>query len=139
MEIKELVQSVLQMVIYVIITGCGVFVVREFIKFINGKIDEVQTQTKLAEYEKVNKIIDGAQKVLENVVLSVNQVFVDTLKSEGKFDKESATNAKKQAVDKANELLTDEAVKAIEKVYGSVDAYLDVNIEAVVNKIKNNK
>lgn len=139
MEIKELVQSVLQMVIYVIITGCGVFVVREFIKFINGKIDEVQTNTKLAEYEKVNKLIDGAQKVLENVVLSVNQVFVDTLKSEGKFDKESAENAKKQAMDKANELLTDEAVKAIEKVYGSVDAYLDVNIEAVVNKIKNNK
>ena len=139
MEIKELVQSVLQMIIYVVITGCGVFVVKEFVKFINGKIDEVQTNTKLAEYEKVNKLIDGAQKVLENVVLSVNQVFVDTLKSEGKFDKESAENAKKQAVDKANELLTDEAVKAIEKVYGSVDAYLDVNIEAVVNKIKNNK
>lgn len=139
MEIKEIVQSVLQMIIYVVITGCGVFVVKEFVKFINGKIDEVQTNTKLAEYEKINKLIDGAQKVLENVVLSVNQVFVDTLKSEGKFDKESAENAKKQAMDKANELLTDEAVKAIEKVYGSVDAYLDVNIEAVVNKIKNNK
>lgn len=139
MEIKELVQSVLQMVIYVIITGCGLVIVREAIRFINGKIDEVQTNTKLAEYDKINKVIDGAQKVLENVVLSVNQVFVDTLKSEGKFDKESAEKAKKQAMDKANELLTDEAVKAIETVYGSVDAYLDVNIEAVVNKIKQNK
>ena len=139
MEIMELLQNILEMIIFAVVTGCGVMVVKELLKFINGKIDEVQTTTKLVEYEKLNKLIDSAQGILENVVLSVNQVFVDALKSEGKFDRESAEIAKNSAVDKATELLTDEAIKAIETVYGSLDAYLDVNIEAIVQKLKQNK
>ena len=132
----ELLQNILETIIYTIITGCGVFVVRELLRLLNGKIDEIQTSTKLVEYEKLNKIIDNAQSILENIVISVNQVFVNSLKAEGKFNKESAEIAKNTAIDKATELLTDEAIKAIEIVYGSLDAYLDVNIEAIVNKLK---
>lgn len=132
----ELLQNILETIIYTVITGCGVFVVRELLRLLNGKIDEVQTSTKLVEYEKLNKIIDNAQSILENIVISVNQVFVNSLKAEGKFNKESAEIAKNTAIDKATELLTDEAIKAIEIVYGSLDAYLDVNIEAIVNKLK---
>lgn len=132
----EMLQNILEAIIYAVITGCGVFIVKELLRFINGKIDEIQTSTKLVEYEKLNKIIDNAQSILENIVISVNQVFVASLKAEGKFNKESAEIAKQTAIDKATELLTDEAIKAIEIVYGSLDTYLDVNIEAIVNKLK---
>lgn len=132
----EILQNILEAIIYTVITGCGVFIVKELLRLLNGKIDEIQTSTKLVEYEKLNKIIDNAQSILENIVISVNQVFVASLKAEGKFNKESAEIAKQTAMDKATELLTDEAIKAIEVVYGSLDTYLDVNIEAIVNKLK---
>ena len=132
----EILQNILEAIIYTVITGCGVFIVKELLRLLNGKIDEIQTSTKLVEYEKLNKIIDNAQSILENIVISVNQVFVASLKAEGKFNKESAEIAKNTAIDKATELLTDEAIKAIEIVYGSLDTYLDVNIEAIVNKLK---
>ena len=135
----ELLQDILQMIIYAVITGAGVVVVKKILDFANSKIDEVQATTKLSEYEKLNKLIDQAQGIVENVVMSVNQVFVNTLKAEGRFDKESAEIAKNTAVDKATELLTEEAVNAIEKIYGNLDVYLDVTIEALVSKLKQNK
>lgn len=139
MEIMELLQNGLEVIVFIFITGCGVMLVKEGLAFLNGKIDEVQATTKLAEHEQLNQLIDGAQGIIENVVLSVNQVFVDTLKAEGKFDKESAEIAKNSAIDKAKELLPDEAVKAIEVIYGNLDTYLDVTIEAIINKIKQYK
>lgn len=139
MDIMELLQNILEVLLYAVITGAGVVVVKNVLDFVNSKIDEVQATTKLAEYEKLNKIIDQAQGILYNIVVSVNQTFVDSLKTSGEFTKESAEIAKDTAVNKATELLTEEAVKAIETVYGSLDTYLDVTIEALVRQLKQNK
>lgn len=139
MDIMELLKDILQMVIYAIITGCGVMLIKSIMDYINNKIDEVQATTKLANHEKINRIIDQVQGIVYNIVVSINQVMVESLKSEGKFDKESAEIAKETAIDKAKELLSDEAIKAIEQIYGDVDPYLDVLIESVVNELKKNK
>lgn len=139
MEVMELLQNILQVIAYAVITGAGVVVVKKILDFVNNKIDEVQATTKLAEYEKLNKLIDQAQGIIYNIVVSVNQVMVDSLKASGEFTKESAEIAKDTAVSKATELLTEEALKAIEKIYGDVDVYLDVTIESIVNQLKQNK
>lgn len=139
MDIMELLKDVLQMVIYTAITGCGVVITKRILDFINKKIDEVQTKTCLAENEKVNMVIDQAQKIVRNIVIAVNQTYTNVLKSEGKFDKESAEIAKDTAVDKAKELINEETAKVIEEVYGSLDSYLDVLIESTVNNLKNNE
>ena len=139
MDIIELLKDVLQMILYTVITGCGIAIVSKVMDFINSKIDEVQANTKLAENEKLNKMIDQAQSIIYNVVVTVNQTFVNTLKTEGKFDKESAEIAKNTAVDKATELINEETTKAIENVYGNLDSYLDVTIESMVNQLKENK
>lgn len=139
MDIMELLKDVLQMIIYTVITGCGVVITKQILEFINKKIDEVQATTSLAENEKINKMIDQAQKIVYEIVMSVNQTFTNVLKSEGKFDKKSAEIAKDTAVDKAKELINEETSKIIEQVYGSLDSYLDVLIEATVNELKTNK
>ena len=135
----ELLKEILQIVVFTIITGCGVVVVRKILEFINGKIDQLQANTKLAEYEKLNKAIDQAQETIYTIVSAVNQTFVDSLKQSGRFDKDSAMAAKQIATDKANAMLTDEAIKAITQIKGDVDVFLDTTIESAVNQLKNNK
>ena len=139
MDILELLKDILQIVAFTVITGAGTIIVRKISDFLNNKIDEVQTTTKLADYEKLNMVIDSAQKIVNDIVVAINQTFVDSLKASGKFDKESATIAKDAAMDKAKELLSEDAIKIIEDIYGDIDSFLDIQIEAIVNKLKQNK
>lgn len=132
----DLVKEILNIVIYVVITGCGVVIVKKLLDFINTKIDELQVNTKLAEYDKLNVVIDQVQSVVTTIVQSINQTFVSSLKKSGEFTKDSATQAKNMALEKANELITQEAVSAIEQVYGNVDEYLDSLVEQIVNELK---
>lgn len=132
----DLVKEIVSILIYAIITGCGVVIVKKVLDYANAKIDDIQKNTQLSEYTKLNEIIDKAQGIVTEIVTSINQTFTDSLKASGEFTKDSATIAKDAAVDKANELINEEAVKAIETVYGDFDSWLDVNIEAIVNKLK---
>ena len=132
-------KEIILIVVYALITTCGVVVVRKILEFINGKIDDLQANTKLAEYEKLNKIIDQTQSTICTIVSAVNQTFVDSLKQSNHFDKEAAMAAKQIATDKANAMLTEEAIKAITQIKGDVDVFLDTTIESAVNKLKNNK
>lgn len=135
----ELVKEILQIVVFTLITGCGVVVCKKVLDFINGKIDQLQANTKLAEYEKLNKIIDKVQESLFTIVDATNQTFVNSLKQSNRFDKDAAMAAKQIATDKANAMLTDEAIKAITQIKGDVDVFLDTTIESAVNQLKNNK
>ena len=98
MDKLELIQNILQIVIYTLITGCGVVITQKVLKFLNGKVDELQVNTKLAEYDQINKIIDKAQNTVSEIVASVNQTFVDSLKSNKEFTKETAIIAKETSL-----------------------------------------
>lgn len=132
----ELIKEIFGLVIFTIITGVGVTVVMKITDYINASIDDIQKNTKLAEYEVLNKIIDQVQIAVTTIVKAVNQEFVSDLKASGKFTKESAIEAKNKALETATELLTDEAATAIEQVYGNVDVYLENMIESVVAELK---
>jgi len=132
----ELIKEIFDLVIFTIITGAGVVAVEKITKYVNASIDNIQKNTKLAEYEKLNLIIDQVQSVMTTIVQSVNQVFVDDLKKSKKFTKESATEAKNKALEMAKELLTEESANAIEQLYGNVDVYLDNLVESIVVELK---
>lgn len=132
----EMLKDILSIVIYTVITGAGIAVVKKVLDFVNTKIDEVQTNTQLSKYDSLNKIIDQVQSVVTTAVQATNQTFVDDLKKAKKFTKESATEAKNKAFETAKELITEEAANAIEQVYGNVDVYLDNLIEDTVKALK---
>ena len=132
----ELVKEIVSIIIYVLITGAGVAIVKKLLDTANAKIDELQTTTQLAEYDKLNILIDQAQSVVTTIVQSINQTLVDSLKSSGNFTKENAIEAKNMALDKAHELITEETAKAIEAVYGNLNTWLDVVVEQTVNQLK---
>lgn len=132
----ELWREILNTIIYAIITGCGVVIVKKVIDYVYAKIDDIQANTKLSEYARLNVVIDQVQQTVAMIVTSVNQVFVDSLKASGKFDSQAASEAKEIALDMAETLLTEEAIKVIEKVYGDADVYIDSLIEQLVNELK---
>ena len=132
----EMLQDILSVVIYTVITGAGIVVVKKVLDFVNTKIDEVQANTQLSKYDGLNQVIDQVQSAVTTIVQSVNQTFVDDLKKSGSFTKESATEAKNKALEMAKELITEETANAIEQVYGNVDVYLDSLIENTVKELK---
>ena len=135
----ETVTEIFEILMYAIITGAGIMIADKVLGFLNGKIDELQVSTKLSEYKRLNVLIDGTQVLVTSVVKSVSQTYVDVLKASGSFNEEAQKNAKETALVKAKELLSAEAIEAIEKLHGNVDMYLDVLIEKVVLEIKKTK
>lgn len=132
----ELIKEIFDLVIYTIITGAGVVIIKKVSDFINTKVDEVQAHAKLSKYYGLNEIIDQIQSVVTTVVQATNQTFVDDLKKSKKFTKESAAEAKNKSLETAKELITEEAANAIEQVYGNVDLYLENLIENIVKELK---
>lgn len=103
---------------------------------LNKKIDELQTNDELAKYKQLNGYIDSAQAVVENVVLAVNQTYVDTLKQSGSFTVDAQAEAKDKAIKMAKEMLSKESKEAITVLYNDLDKYLSVVIESIVKQNK---
>ena len=128
----ELIQNIL----YILITSAGILLIKCLMEFINAKIDEIQKDKNIEDKEQLNKYVDMVQQIVTNVVLSVSQTLVDSLKLSGTFDKEAQKKAKEMAIDMAKQLITEEAKNAIEVLYGDFDIYLDVLIESYVKQTK---
>ena len=97
----------------------------------------------LVEYlnTKTNKsILDSIMAEITTFVSEsvtyVMQTYVDSMKKSGKFDKESQKTAYNMAYDAAVKLIPTESKEMFESVYGSLDEYLKILIEAEVKKLK---
>lgn len=129
-------KNILYDILYIIITGCGVAVAKYIVSLINQKINEIQVNTEISQYDKLNRYIDDAQDAIAKAVLTVSQTFVDSLKNSGNFTPEAQKEAKEKAVEIAKELITEDAKEAILVLYKDYDAFLDATIEALVKQNK---
>ena len=127
--------EVLLNILYIFITGCGVAITTYVINLINKKINEIQVNTQISEYEQLNKYIDNAQDAIARIVLTLSQTVVDGLKASGSFTKEE--QVKQQAIEMAKKMITDETKNAIIQVYDDLDEFLNVSIESLVRENKN--
>lgn len=101
----------------------------------------VQTGAKYLASKTDNAL---AKKYLEDVADAVgtavtytSQTYVDGLKNSKNFSKENQEAALQKAVEKAKELLTEDARKFLEEAYGDLNEYLISKIEAEVRRQKN--
>lgn len=125
-------RNVLENICYILISGCGIALTKYICSLINNKINELQINKELKQYEKLNQYIDSAQEAISNAVLTVTQTYVESLKKAGNFNKEAQIEAKNMAMDIAHKLITDNCKQAIITVYGDFDEYLDSAIESLV-------
>ena len=132
MEFNEVFNYVLYTVLTVILPVVATYIVN----LIKAKIKESNIISESVENENVAKLIEGALSDVMDSVLYINQIYVDALKAEGKFDKEAQTTAFSKAYEEALRLISDEAKLAITKLYGSFEKWLEVKIESSVRVAK---
>lgn len=89
--------------------------------------------------DKQKEIISMAEDSVANAVACVMQTYVDALKRSDSFNLANQQIAFESAKEKALEILTKEAQELIKSLYGSIDTWLEISIEAQVRAQKKEK
>mgnify|MGYP006964298034 FL=1 len=132
MEFSE----VLNYILYIVLTAILPVVATYTVNLIKTKIKESNVIANVTQNENISKIIENAFSDVMDAVLYINQIYVDALKSNGKFDKDAQKNAFNRAYTEALNMISDESKKVIEQTYGSFDKWLKLKIETSVNMAK---
>ena len=82
------------------------------------------------------KYITMLSKTITDCVIATNQSYVDSLKSQGKFDAEAQKKAFNMTLTAVLSILNDEAKEYLTAIYGDLNTYITKQIEAAVNKNK---
>ena len=82
------------------------------------------------------KYITMLSKTITDCVIATNQTYVDSLKSQGKFDAEAQKMAFNMTLTAVLSILNDEAKEYLTAIYGDLNTYITKQIEAAVNKNK---
>lgn len=132
MEFSE----VLNYCLYIVLTIILPVVAKYAVDLIKTKIKESNIIADATKNEDLNKIVESALSDVMDAVLYINQIYVDSLKSSGRFDKAAQEEAFNRAYVEAMNMISDEAKKVIEQLYGSFDKWLKLKIESSVNMAK---
>lgn len=132
MEFSEVINYIL----YVTLTVILPVIAKYAVDLIKSKINESHIVADAAKNKDIAKIIENAVSDVMDAVLYINQIYVDALKSSGKFDKDAQKNAFNHAYTEALNMISDESKKVIEQIYGSFDKWLKLKIETSVNVAK---
>lgn len=99
----------------------------KLVQLINSKISN----------NKAANFLSTATTIIINAVRSVFQTYVEALKKEDKFDEASQKLALLKARDIALNQMTDDVKNYITSTYGDLDTWINTNIEATINILKN--
>lgn len=99
----------------------------KLVQLINSKINN----------NKAANFLSTATTIIINAVRSVFQTYVEALKKEDKFDEASQKLALLKARDIALNQMTDDVKNYITSTYGNLDTWINTNIEATINILKN--
>ena len=124
---NEIIINIISVVVTSIVLPLISIAGAKLIQFINSKIKN----------NKAADLLTTATTIVINAVRSVFQTYVEALKTEGSFNKEAQIIALNKAKDIALTQMTDEVKEYLVTTYGSLDSWLDTNIEATINILKN--
>ena len=124
---NEIIINIISVVVTSIVLPLISIAGAKLIQFINSKIKN----------NKAADLLTTATTIVINAVRSVFQTYVEALKKEGSFNKDAQIIALNKAKDIALTQMTDEVKNYLVTTYGSLDFWLDTNIEATINILKN--
>ncbi|EHL13118.1 hypothetical protein HMPREF9629_00418 [Peptoanaerobacter stomatis] len=127
---KQELQTTLIQLLIAIFPILTTFIVR----LLNLKSNEIKELTKNS---RLDKYIDYVADIIKKSVIAVNQTFVEKLKEQGNFTIEKQKEAFELAKKKILSMLNEDAKKALTMIYGDLNTFLDAQIEATVNNLKN--
>lgn len=89
-----------------------------------------------ADNEIIRKYLQEAADAISTAVTYVSQTYVDALKASDTFTKENQEEALQKAMEKAQAMLSAEAIEFLEEAYGDLRTYLETKIEQEVRNQK---
>ena len=119
--------NILSCIVTVIILTLITLIDSKLIKWISKKIDD----------ENVEKNLIKATNIILDAVKYVLQTYVDNLKKEGKFIKDAQLIAFNKAKEIVLSQFNEEIKSYIKDNFGDIDSWIDVQIEASINNLKN--
>jgi len=104
-------------------------VTKYFIQFINIKAAELKQKKEDALYQKY---IDMLNTTIVNAVTTTTQTYVNSLKSQGKFDAEAQAEAFNKTYQSVISVLGEEAQTYLSSAIGDLNEYIRTAIERQV-------
>ena len=82
-------------------------------------------------------LVEEAYAILSRAARNTNQVWVEAIKEAGgKLSEEEAAKAREDTIKVFKQMISESMELALTKLYGSVDAWLEMNLESAVNEVK---
>ena len=122
----ELITEIFEIVLFPLLA----ILTKYLITFLQAKSLELQQKV---NSETSAKYIQLITETAEKCVIATNQTYVDSLKSQGKFDEEAQLEAFNRTYNSLIALLNEETKNYIINLYGDLEMYLTQTIEATVN------
>lgn len=122
----ELITQIFEVCIIPLLGVLTTFLVR----YINAKMKTLADTT---NDEKQKKYIEMLNNTITDCVIATTQTYVDTLKKQGKFDKEAQEKAFLMTFNAVSSLLTEESKKYLNEAIEDLDLYIKQKIESEVN------
>ena len=119
--------NILSCIVTVIILPLITLLGSKLIKWISKKIDD----------ENLEKNLIKATNIVLDAVKYVLQTYVDNLKKEGKLTKDAQLIAFNKAKEIVLSQFNEEIKSYIKDNFGDIDSWIDVQIEASINNLKN--
>lgn len=107
--------------------------VKYFVAYVDAKMKNLAAAQ---ENEMYAKYIDMLNSTIQNAVITTNQTYVDALKADGKFDLEAQKAAFEKTFAAVMSVLSADAIKYFNELYGDAQLYITNLIEAEVNSNK---
>lgn len=124
---NEIILNIISVVVTAVILPLISYAGARLIAWLNAKIKDENAKLQLTV----------ATDIVMNAVRSVFQTYVETLKKNGTFDKESQKVALIKAKDDALAQMSDEIKDYITKNYGDLETWITAQIESTINILKN--
>ena len=130
MEWMVLLQQIFEMCIIPLLGVLTLYIVQ----YIRTKTTELNNKN---DNEMLSKYITMLSDTVIDCVIATNQTYVDSLKTQGKFDAEAQKIAFEMTYNAVIKVLNDDAKNYLTNIYGDLSTYITNMIEAEVNRNKN--
>lgn len=121
----DILPQIFQIIIFPILGALAIYLVA----FIGAKRKELQEKTKS---ETVKKYLEMLDKTISECVIATNQTYVNSLKTQGKFDAEAQKEAFRQTYEAVLNILTADAEKYLSEAIADLQIYITNKIETEV-------
>ena len=125
---NEIILNIISVVVTAVILPLISYAGARLITWLNTKIKD----------ENAKQQLTVATDIVTNAVRSVFQTYVEALKKNEMFDKESQKVALIKTKNDALAQMTDEIKEYITKNYGDLETWIITQIESTINILKNN-